>query len=46
MLDVTAWKLVFEAKYHKQYVKQETHRALDDVRESIGELKYYLESVA
>jgi len=46
MLDVTAWKLVFEAKYGKQYVKQETHRALDDVRESIGELKYYLESVA
>lgn len=46
MLDVTAWKLIFEAKYDKQYVKQETHRALDDVRESIGELKYYLESVA
>jgi oligoribonuclease len=46
MLDVTAWKLVFEAKYNKKYLKQETHRALDDVRESIGELKYYLESVA
>lgn len=45
MLDVTSWKLVFEAKYGKQYTKQETHRALDDVRESIGELKYYLESV-
>lgn len=46
MLDVTAWKLVFEAKYDKRYTKQETHRALDDVRESIEELKYYLESVA
>lgn len=46
MLDVTAWKLVFEAKYDKRYVKQETHRALDDVRESIWELKYYLESVS
>lgn len=46
MLDVTAWKLVFEAKQDKRYAKQETHRALDDVRESIGELKYYLESVA
>lgn len=46
MLDVTSWKLVFEAKYAKQYTKQETHRALDDVRESIGELKYYLESVS
>lgn len=46
MLDVTAWKLVFEAKYGKRYVKQETHRALDDVRESIGELKYYLESAS
>ncbi len=46
MLDVTAWKLVFEAKFGKRYEKQETHRALDDVRESIAELQYYLESIA
>lgn len=45
MLDVTSWKLVFEAKYGKHYTKQETHRALDDVRESIGEMKHYLGSV-
>lgn len=45
MLDVTSWKLVFEAKYGAKYVKQETHRALDDVRESVAELKHYLEQV-
>jgi oligoribonuclease len=42
MLDVSAWKVVFEGKYGKRYTKKEIHRALDDVRESITELKYYL----
>ena len=45
MLDVTSWKLVFEAKYGSKFVKQETHRALGDIRESIAELKGYLEKV-
>lgn len=45
MLDVTAWKLVFEGKFEKKFEKQEKHRALDDIRESIAELKKYLESV-
>jgi oligoribonuclease len=45
MLDVSAWKLVFEAKYGTKYVKAETHRALNDTRESIAELKKYLEYV-
>lgn len=42
MLDVTAWKVVFEAKYDMVFAKPENHRALDDIRGSIEELKYYL----
>jgi oligoribonuclease len=42
MLDVTAWKIIFKEKYKKDYKKQEKHRALDDIRESVEELKYYL----
>lgn len=42
MLDVTAWKVVFEGKYGAKYDKKEAHRALDDVRESIGELQFYM----
>lgn len=45
MLDVSAWKVVFEAKYGKKFAKPEQHRALDDVRGSIEELKYYLKKV-
>jgi oligoribonuclease len=45
MLDVTSWKLVYEAKYGTKFEKKETHRALGDIRESISELKYYLEKV-
>ena len=43
MLDVSAWKVVMAGKYHTEFTKQETHRAVDDIRESIAELKYYLE---
>jgi oligoribonuclease len=45
MLDVSAWKLVFENVYGKKYQKKEKHRALEDIEESISELKYYLGSV-
>lgn len=45
MLDVTAWKLVFEGKYDKKFMKREEHRALDDIRGSIEELQYYLSKV-
>lgn len=45
MLDVSAWKVLFEGKLGKKYPKKELHRADDDVRESIAELKYYLEYV-
>ena len=45
MLDVSAWKVVFNGKYNKKFVKPEVHRALDDIRGSITELKYYLQKV-
>ena len=45
MLDVSAWKVVFEGKYRKKFAKPEAHRALDDIKGSIEELKYYLKKV-
>ncbi len=45
MLDVTAWKLVFENRYHKKFMQPKSHRALDDIRRSIGELEYYLKKI-
>jgi len=45
MLDVSAWKVVFEGKYDKKFAKPEAHRALEDIRGSIMELKYYLGKV-
>lgn len=46
MLDVSAWKVVFEGKYKKKFAKPENHRALEDIRGSIQELKYYLGKVS
>ena len=45
MLDVSAWKVVFEGKYKKRFTKPEAHRALDDIQGSIEELQYYLGKV-
>ncbi|MNH33570.1 Oligoribonuclease [compost metagenome] len=45
MLDVTAWKVVFEGKYRKKFAKPEEHRALGDIRGSIMELQYYLAKI-
>ena len=45
MLDVSAWKVVFEGKYGKKFAKPEDHRALEDIRGSIMELQYYLKKV-
>jgi oligoribonuclease len=42
MLDVSAWKVVFEGKFKKKFAKPDAHRALDDIRGSIMELQYYL----
>ena len=40
MLDVSAWKVVFAGKYGKKFAKPEAHRALEDIRGSIEEIKY------
>ncbi|MDO8335816.1 MAG: oligoribonuclease [Candidatus Saccharibacteria bacterium] len=45
MLDVSAWKVVFEGKFSKKFAKPGEHRALGDIRGSIMELKYYLDKV-
>lgn len=42
MLDVSAWKVVFEGKFKTKFAKPDAHRALDDIRGSIEELKHYL----
>lgn len=45
MLDVSAWKVVFDGKFKKKFTKPDAHRALDDIRGSIMELQYYLAKV-
>ena len=45
MLDVSAWKVVMNAKFKRVFVKPENHRALDDIHGSIEELKFYLKKV-
>lgn len=43
LLDVTSWKIIFNQKYDIRYDKKNSHRALDDIHESIEELKFYLQ---
>jgi oligoribonuclease len=45
MLDVSAWKVVFDGKFNKRFAKPEEHRAIGDIRGSIMELKYYLTKI-
>lgn len=45
MLDVSSWKIVYNNKFDISYKKQNAHRALDDIRESIGELRYYMDFI-
>lgn len=45
MLDVSAWKVVFEGRFKKKFAKPQDHRALGDIRGSIMELQYYLAKV-
>ena len=45
MLDVSAWKVVMSEKFKRVFAKPENHRALDDIRGSIEELKFYLKKV-
>lgn len=45
MLDVSAWKVVFDGKFGKKFAKPNAYRALDDIQGSIQELEYYLQKV-
>lgn len=42
MFDVSAWKVYFEGAKDKKFLKRDMHRALDDIRGSIEEIKWYL----
>jgi len=42
MLDVSAWKVVFANKFKIKSSKKSSHRAIDDITESINELQTYL----
>lgn len=45
MLDVTSFKVVFQASYGIKFDKKDGHRALSDIHESIRELRHYLSFV-
>ncbi|MGZ3653214.1 MAG: oligoribonuclease [Bdellovibrionota bacterium] len=45
LLDVSSFKVVFNDRFGITYEKRGTHRALDDILESIGELTLYLSHV-
>lgn len=45
MLDVSSWKIIFREKFGFAYSKHNNHRALDDIRESIQELREYMSYV-
>lgn len=45
MVDVSSFKVVMTNKFEIEYKKRNSHRALDDIRESIGELRYYLDHI-
>lgn len=42
MVDVTSFKEILRSKHGLEFEKRETHRARDDIHESIAELRYYL----
>ncbi|PIE91119.1 MAG: oligoribonuclease [Acidobacteria bacterium] len=46
MLDVSSFKIIFKHKFNQGFAKKETHRALDDIEESILELRHYLDFVS
>lgn len=45
VVDVTSFKEIFRSKYNIEIKKKEGHRALDDIQESINELREYLKYV-
>lgn len=45
MLDVSSWKVIFNNVYGIKFTKKQTHRAVEDVQESIAELQFYMKHV-
>jgi oligoribonuclease len=45
LIDVSSFKEIFREKYGLSFSKQNAHRAIDDILESIRELSYYLSFV-
>jgi len=45
LIDVTSFKEIFREKYGLTFTKTNSHRAKDDIHESIAELKFYLSHV-
>lgn len=45
MMDVTAWKVMLGARFGITFEKKKAHRALDDIRESLDEMRFYLRHV-
>ena len=46
MVDITSFKIVFETKFGIEIEKRDSkHRVLDDIQDSIDELKFYLKYV-
>ena len=43
MLDVSSWKIIVKERYGFEFEKQNRHRAVEDIEESIGEMKSYLD---
>lgn len=42
MMDVTSWKIYLKSVHKVVHPKKGSHRALDDIRESISEMKTYI----
>ncbi|UOF02574.1 oligoribonuclease [Bdellovibrio reynosensis] len=45
MVDVSSWKVIINNKFNYFYQKANKHRALDDIRESIQELRHYTDKI-
>ena len=43
MLDVSSFKIIMQEKYGVEFKKIGSHKALDDIKESMAELRFYLE---
>ena len=42
IVDVSSWKAIFQDYLGYKYQKKDGHRAMDDIEESLRELKFYL----